>query len=606
MTNTPAKQLEIFSQCPNNDINEEIISWITGSDGKFLPLSKYKDNVWKLSDSRFTLSTSDSRKKINFSLMPEEFIQAAKYAIYKYDSLETIAGLTLIDFCQKLRQFFNFIKSIGVNSIVDISEGVCIQYVNYCKELNNSNESIKNRLVAVEKLYYLLHKTEFEFEHPWPHSNSSLLSSFVKDRKSKTKVIDEDNLAKLFQYANNILISSQDLIDANFEINKIKKKTNKRFNNYTSVRHEINKYLYSNGYSGLSEFNAKYKEIPIACSVIILTLSGIRSHELCYLQNNCYRSDLNDQDEEIFWMKSKSDKTYEGYTEWIVPPIVIKALKTLEKYTKPLQEKLLQEQKKLFSIDKNDKRALKINLFKDALLLTDTYNKKLGIRPINDTLIGTKVSRFTKKAGVTQHIHPHMFRKTFAVYVVKSIYGDLRYLQQHYKHWNIDMTALYASHDYSDKDLDLIIKTEIKGKKISIVKNLFDKNTILAGGLSKNIISFRNKNERVTTYESKSEMVESICDSTYIRPTGTGWCTSDVGGCVGGSILDKTRCSDCSNSIIEKKSHLDIWEKLYLQSSELLNIEDIGESGRARALRDFNNCRNVLNQLGVINNTIDK
>jgi len=328
MTNTPAKQLEIFSQCPNNDINEEIISWITGSDGKFLPLSKYKDNVWKLSDSRFTLSTSDSRKKINFSLMPEEFIQAAKYAIYKYDSLETIAGITLIGFCQKLRQFFNFIKSIGVNSIVDISEGVCIQYVNYCKELNNSNESIKNRLVAVEKLYYLLHKTEFEFEHPWPHSNSSLLSSFVKDRKSKTKVIDEDNLAKLFQYANNILISSQDLIDANFEINKIKKKTNKRFNNYTSVRHEINKYLYSNGYSGLSEFNAKYKEIPIACSVIILTLSGIRSHELCYLKNNCYRSDLNDQDEEIFWMKSKSDKTYEGYTEWIVPPIVIKALKT--------------------------------------------------------------------------------------------------------------------------------------------------------------------------------------------------------------------------------------------------------------------------------------
>ena len=80
--------------------------------------------------------------------------------------------------------------------------------------------------------------------------------------------------------------------------------------------------------------------------------------------------------------------------------------------------------------------------------------------------------RFAKQCGVTIDLTPHMFRRTFACYVAKSAYGDLRYLRQHFKHWSLDMSMMYALNEEQDAELyDEIMSNHpellVEGKSLS-------------------------------------------------------------------------------------------------------------------------------------------
>lgn len=93
-------------------------------------------------------------------------------------------------------------------------------------------------------------------------------------------------------------------------------------------------------------------------------------------------------------------------------------------------------------------------------------------------------------------------------------------------------------------------------------------------------------------------MAERLSEQVHIRATTVGWCTADTGGCAGGEMLERTRCSGCENSMIDERKK-SIWQGIYQQQLELNQINEIGPAGKERVMRDIARCEFVLNKLGV-------
>ena len=84
-----------------------------------------------------------------------------------------------------------------------------------------------------------------------------------------------------------------------------------------------------------------------------------------------------------------------------------------------------------------------------ALLARDTpalfvsrRGTRLGVRSIQ-----LRLERWTHKAGLGQHVHPHMLRHAFATHVLQSS-GDLRAVQEMLGHASISTTQVYTHLDW--------------------------------------------------------------------------------------------------------------------------------------------------------------
>lgn len=143
------------------------------------------------------------------------------------------------------------------------------------------------------------------------------------------------------------------------------------------------------------------------------------------------------------------------------------------------------------------------------------------------------------------------------------------------------------------------IMVEIKNEKISVVEHWLEEDTVLGGGMAKQIIAYRNKSDPVRTYQSRRILAEKLSEQVHIRATTVAWCTADDGGCNGGEMVERTRCSGCNNAVIDDRKK-EIWLGIYKQQLELKNIDDIGLSGKTRIERDIERCEHVLEELGIL------
>ncbi len=68
-------------------------------------------------------------------------------------------------------------------------------------------------------------------------------------------------------------------------------------------------------------------------------------------------------------------------------------------------------------------------------------------RRINPAVVGQRLSAWAKRAGLPQHVHPHMLRHSFATHVLQSS-GDLRAVQEMLGHASISTTQVYTHLDF--------------------------------------------------------------------------------------------------------------------------------------------------------------
>lgn len=573
-------------------------------NGKHQVISYYSDDIWRLESTRFP--SNDNKSGIFFKTIPSQFVSAIKFALKHYDIKENPKGGTLIGIFKYFRPFLNYLNDINVQSTASITPMHCANYVHKCKQSITkrskkklSTTSLGKRFLAVEVLYYHLKDTEWSFEHPWIESSASYLAGVTGQgkKKSKTEIIPDDELKILMGHCNKALEQAAELMELKSTIELKRASLAKAKKSQYQINYAINEGLLKpKGYDGARDFNVLYNDIPTKMGIIILTLTGIRNHELCAIQTDAYR--IEDKESDIYyWLKTYSSKTHEGYAEWLVPELVIKAIEVQKTYIQSLRQKLWQEQAALLAKDPHDERGLKIESFKHHLFLTFSVKKNrvnsLTLRSFNHRL------KTLGDALNIKELASHRFRRTFAVYVAQSAYGDLRYLKQHFKHWGMDMTLLYAANERQDEELYNEIAIEIKNFKIARIEEFLNDDTIITGGLANKLISYRSNSEPVKTFDSLAAMAEHISDTVHLRSTGHSWCTSDNAGCGGRSLIEATSCVKCPESIIEKKRHGAYFKRVYQQQIELRQIDDIGEAGMQRVERDIERCEQVLKGLDI-------
>jgi integrase len=588
---------------------ESLIISVRTVDGTMLVVSRYGDDIWWPTGA--TTNLIKARTKLDFTKTPLHFKDVTKAIMYRYLRKGRAGSMapsvsTLVKVLQDVSIFLKFVDSLGIRKLSDITATVCSSYAQACKDYRTrksakraprplSSDSIIKRLRAVELIYKLSQYTnEVMPQHPWQGSSAERICGSNAGGE-KTPLIPDEVFTILFQRAWSTIAGAEELLDLRDKIETVAIEHAEL--NRAGKIYRQNLCLRDHGWSGnLQQFKTKLIEIRTACYIVIASLSGCRNHELAFLSENGYYSTEDDDGERYWWLRSKSTKTDEGETEWMIPEAAVAALRIMTRWAAPFQALLRKEIHTLRAADSRDVRIAYAQDHEGALFVG--FQRMTGrVGTLGLTALNNELNKFAKSCGLGWKITSHQFRRKFANYAARSQFGDLRYLREHFKHWEIDMTLGYAMNESQEMALYLEIQDELEEIKESLVATWLNGSEPLTGGYGNNIVNWRDGNENVTLFKNHAQMVRSIAQSTSIRSNGHAWCTADDNQCIGND-LEPTRCgNECSNAVIGLR-HVPIYKGLYDQLKQLEKCDDIGEGGKARVRRDLTRCASVLTSLG--------
>lgn len=582
-----------------------VITGMRQEDGNYHVLSRYGDNVWTLPDNLFSAGIRDNQKKLNFALVPQPFREtlracAGHYILSGIEGRNSPRGGTIQQFFVKAASFLTWLNGHRIANLNSVTPLIGQQYVEFCKELSGrkgkplSSTALCNRLGAVETLYILSQKTGDPMRHPWPESSSSHLAGLTGPdnshlREGKTEIIPDHILGPLFQSAVDWLDRADEIISLSAQVDRWKSEGKR----YEFISLSLKKLGWA-----LNEIRSGEQHLQEACMCIILITSGIRVSELCSLENRCAYKTLDEQGEPFYWMRGVSYKTGTGACEWLVAEITHRALEVAESLARPLQAQLQQRIFDMRAEGEKDPEVSRLVGHAHRLFLTVSKKQFNRFGTLSNHSIIYRLNIFAAQCGLTWRFAPHQFRRTFAVYAAHSAFGDLRYLRDHFKHWSIDMTVLYAMSRNQDAELYDSVGLAALSIKTDLLEHWLEPDAILTGGAADPIRAFRTKNEALVTKVNRAEMAKTISPLVHLRATGVAWCTADTGGCNGGQGVEKTRCADCGNAVIDE-SRKSVWQGIYAQQLELRDLADIGPGGADRVERDIKRCEVVLEELGA-------
>lgn len=575
-------------------------------DGTWVIKSQYGDEVWKLTGG--TTNRSSTHKQLDFSLVPDAFRAMTKEVMYRYlrrgregagkPSTTTVFG-TFMD----LVPFLRYLETLKLEHLSTVTPMVCSIYVAACKAERQAHKkgnpplssgTMEKRFSAIEMLHELSQFTTVPFPaHPWPESSARHLAGLTgRNLGSKTPLIPDDVFTTLFQTAWTLVRHGDELLDLRDGLDDLAaslKGTSRHL-----FKKALNRHLKQRGWEGgLRKFTGALNELRTACYIVVASLSGCRNHELAYVQSGaCFSSEI---DGEIYWwMRSQSDKTGEGKTEWMIPTAAVEALRVMEKWALPLQAKLADEIAQRRVVNPQDFEIAEAQKHVGALFVRmDDYQ----VRTQSNAGWNAALKEFAKRRGLDWDLATHQFRRKFANYAARSKFGDLRYLREHFKHWSQDMTNDgYALNESQEMELYAEIQDELDTIKLGLTEQWLDPAEPLAGGYGKNLVGWRSRDENIILFKDRATMVRSVAESHAIRSNGHAWCTVDDNKCIG-NTFEKTRCSGCDNAVIGR-FHARLYQRLYDDLKVVAMCDDIGNGGQARVLRDMGRCRDVLMSLG--------
>lgn len=601
-----SEQLKALHAAQAGTINlNGVITGMRLEDGSYYVLSRYGDDVWTLPDSLFSVGIKDNQKKLNFLRLPEAFRETlrscmAHYILNGIEGRSRPRGGTVSKFFGRVTSFLTWLHDQCITRLSEVTPLSGHQYVDFCKGLKNRKRepivrsSLMQHLVAVENLHILSQQSDDSMQHPWPESSAKHLAGLTGQgsdelQEAKTKIITDDILGPLFQSAVEWLDRADEIISLSAQVDAWKSEGKSSYFITTSLK----KLDWT-----LREIRTAEQHLQTACMCIILITSGIRVSELCSLKNQCAFKTLDEEGEPFHWMRGTSYKTGVGACEWLVAEITHRALAISERLVRPLQAQLEQYILDLRSNNPNSPDISRLKEHAHRLFLAAKMKQNNRIETLSINSVITRLNTFAAQCGLDWRFAPHQFRRTFAVYAAHSAFGDLRYLRDHFKHWSLDMTILYAMSRLQDAELYDSVGLAALSIKTDLLEHWLEPDAILVGGAAEPIQTFRTKNEALVTKKDRAEMAKTISPLVHLRATGVAWCTADTGGCNGGQGVEKTRCANCGNAVIDE-SRKPIWQGIYAQQIELRDLTDIGPGGNERVERDIQRCEIVLKGLGA-------
>ncbi|MEI6897412.1 MAG: site-specific integrase [Psychromonas sp.] len=603
-------------QCPipnrdDNALNRALKGSLTGivafiklDNDNYHVLSRYEDDKWTFSADRATKGSTESSLTLNFSTIKNEEMKAmAKWVVWntmKLGNAHNSLRLTL----SKLKSFFAWILDSdtlpehGLNAFtgkayVDHVNAIKTKRKGEIKPLANTTKA--QRYLALEQLYTYCKAFDFVKEHPWVDSSACEQAGHAGQahqeslNKPKTPLIPNEVLHSLCDFTKGYLDQAKELLDLRDKLDALVVTGKDASTKATQKR----KYLQSleTEFDKLQELSDALLLLRDSCIFWLLLTTGMRIHEVLGIKRKGYRTETKN-DETYYYVQTISEKTHTGFADWIAPKLAIDAIDILGRYVEPLQLKLETDLAVAqANTDYQESKRLQ-DISGDICLSTDMRggNKIVILSAI--TITECRLPNLCALIGSDWNLSAHQFRRTFANYVVHSELGDLRALKDHFKHWSITMTALYAYNDELDVELFEELLREKYWVEEQIKFDWFNLDTPITGGaLADKIMEVRSSDEHIKTFDSREDMVRAYSSNIPIRSTGLGWCTND----------DECTCGKpdkCDHGIVDK-SHVEHWTGVLKQQMKLSEMDDIGESGKAVAALGMDRCEKTLTALGM-------
>ncbi|MGR5161807.1 site-specific integrase [Vibrio owensii] len=544
-----------------------IVTYIKLANGEYQTYSRFEDDVWVFPASKGTKATKASHLKLNFAAISDtQMKRMAKWVVWS-KMKEDLAVGSLVGVLCNLKTYFQWVLSSDTavtHGLTAFTSNAYVKYVNTLTlkrkgEIKPLAASTKtNKFLALENLYCHCKAFDFVKEHPWSESSASEQAGHVGEalqearKKPKTLIIPDEVLIPLCQLTKSYLDRADEIL--------------------TSAEKTDSLLLRD------------------SCIFWLLLTTGMRIHEVLGIKRGAYRSETRD-DITYYYIETVSEKTHTGLAEWIAPEIATQAIDILGRLSAPLQAQLERDLVKVKS--KNSHAEVhRLEQISDHICLSkSTRTNSISILS-GITITDKRLPNLCKQVASDWNLSSHQFRRTFANYAVHSELGDLRALKDHFKHWSITMTALYAFNDNLDSELFEELLREKYLVEEEIKQDWFELDTPITGGaMAQKIMQVRKDGELIKVFGSLSDMAKAFSSSIPIRSTGLGWCTND----------DECKCGkpdSCESGIVDKL-HLPYWGGLLVQQMKLMQLDDIGEAGRAAAQKGMERCEKVLTALGV-------
>lgn len=582
-----------------------IVTYIKLANGEYQTLSRYEEDEWVFPANKGTKAAKASQLKLSFATISDaQMKRMAKWVVWN----KMKAGLALSSMLKDLNCLQNYFKWV-LSTDTTVAHGLtAFTSSAYVKHVNALTSKIKgevkplasvtkaHKFLTLEYLYRYCKAFDFVKEHPWSESSAYEQAGMVGEglkearTKAKTLIIPDDVLIPLCQFTKSYLDKADEILAVREKLELFVPTAKDASSQATQKR----KYLQtiSTEYPKLDDLSDDLFVLRDSCIFWLLLTTGMRIHEVLGIKRSAYRTETKD-DITFYYIETVSEKTHTGLAEWIAPEIATTAIDILGRLSAPLQAQLERDLKKA-QVSNNHTEAHRLEEISGHICLTTTTTTGNKINLLSGaTITARRLPNLCKQIKSDWNLSAHQFRRTFANYAVHSELGDLRALKDHFKHWSITMTALYAFND----DLDAELFEELLREKYLIEEEIkqdwFELDTPITGGdMAQKIIQIRDDGELIKAFGSHAAMVKAFTTSIPIRSVGIGWCTND----------DECKCGkpdSCESGIVDKR-HAPYWTGMLVQQIKLLRlgVSDIGEAGIANVRKGMERCEKVLTALG--------
>jgi len=568
-----------------------VVSAVADMDGSNHVLSRFGDPVWDFRPYFEQSNVADGQKYIPWPEdCSQELVDDCKVVLYVWfkRGLPGSKPPVAMGICQtaiaSAIPMMRWLTALNIKRFDQVRPIHVANYVHHTKaRLTRNAHSVYDSLRILDFLWVFRNETSSPLAAcPWGESSLWRVSGLAKQpgnqfgrtETGKTPIIPADVQAKVFNYCEEVLAAAPEIL-------------NERDAGRLGFR------------------NPALIRIRDAALYVLSITSGMRNEEAIGVESGSWRSEVRDG-VQFHWVATTEHKTGKGKVEFLIPELTVKVLDLMNRYAKPLQEKMTLEVAELEcnpTPQDLTNRMLRLAKAKrdvrKLFLCTSMSGQSESAGYHVDALSngGSKVSfrRLAMAAGTDWQLAPHQCRKTYARNIVESRMGrsSLVFLKWQFKHSSMSMTQLYASNPMQDASLFDEVLEEMTNFKVDLIESWLGDQP-LSGGAGHEI-----KKVRAIALKSRTALLAETAPQVHIRATGHGWCLAQEKGCGGAGLYETTRCVGCKNGVIDQ-SFADVWRGIYDQQNELLAIDDAGPAVKQRAERDVQWARQVMVDLGVL------
>lgn len=568
-----------------------VVSAVADMDGSNHVLSRFGDPVWDFRPYFEQSNVADGQKYIPWPEdCSQELVDDCKVVLYVWfkRGLPGSKPPVAMGICQtaiaSAIPMMRWLTALNIKRFDQVRPIHVANYVHHTKaRLTRNAHSVYDSLRILDFLWVFRNETSSPLAAcPWGESSLWRVSGLAKQpgnqfgrtETGKTPIIPADVQAKVFNYCEEVLAAAPEIL-------------NERDAGRLGFR------------------NPALIRIRDAALYVLSITSGMRNEEAIGVESGSWRSEVRDG-VQFHWVATTEHKTGKGKVEFLIPELTVKVLDLMNRYAKPLQEKMALEVAELEcnpTPQDLTNRMLRLAKAKrdvrKLFLCTSMSGQSESAGYHVDALSngGSKVSfrRLAMAAGTDWQLALHQCRKTYARNIVESRMGrsSLVFLKWQFKHSSMSMTQLYASNPMQDASLFDEVLEEMTNFKVDLIESWLGDQP-LSGGAGHEI-----KKVRAIALKSRTALLAETAPQVHIRATGHGWCLAQEKGCGGAGLYETTRCVGCKNGVIDQ-SFADVWRGIYDQQNELLAIDDAGPAVKQRAERDVQWARQVMVDLGVL------